>query len=76
MMQDRPPGWGGFVALRRKPETKPKRHGNWLHGGRSKAGREAGHDLRRVLAFLRNGTPMPSLRRPLGWRGLVRLRCE
>jgi hypothetical protein len=72
MIRNNPTGWAGFIALRHEPVAQPKRHGNWKHGGYSKAGREAGRRLRLVTACLRRGGSSPcegrSEPRPLSQR--------
>ena len=37
-LRNAPSGWAAFRALRQTPaKIRPARHGNWRHGGRSKA---------------------------------------
>lgn len=73
MIPNRPPGWAGFIALRRKPVTPPKRHGNCKHGHWTKAGIASARELRLVLRCLRTGTWLPMFDKPprVGWRGVV-----
>jgi hypothetical protein len=83
MRRNTPPGWAGFIASRRKPETKPKGHANTTHGCRSRAAREAMAECRAIVrAFkaLTKGRELPGELsflqhpRPDGWRGFVRAR--
>ena len=77
MTRNRPAGWAGFIALRRRPMTQPKRHGNRKHGHWTKAGIASARELRMLLVCWRSGgrvmpPPQPV---PLGWRGFVRKRA-
>ena len=74
-----PAGWAAFRVLRQEPgRVRPRWHGNWKHGARSKRGREAAREVRfilrvadsprlflRVPDFLLNRWFPP---RPMGWR--------
>jgi hypothetical protein len=53
MPSNLPSGWVAFRALRRaSAKPRPTRHGNWKHGGQSRAGLEQERKLRLVLRLL------------------------
>jgi hypothetical protein len=73
MIRSHPSGWTDFMALRRVPETQPKRHRSWRHGAYSKDSSKATHKARLLIARVRLGVPLPSVeaaieRRPLSER--------
>lgn len=48
-----PAGWAAFRALRQTPTRhRPKRHGNWKYGGRSRLGRQQMRETRLLLRVL------------------------
>ena len=76
-----PAGWAAFRALRQTPAPhRPKRHGNWKHGARSRLGMEEWRELRVMLRILDAPRVGAGLRvpgvlewlfkpRPAGWGG-------
>lgn len=81
-----PAGWAAFRAIRQTPgRQRPKRHGNWKHGGRSRFGIDQGRKLRAMLRIIdapRRGVGLvvPSVLgwlfplRPLGWAHFTKQR--
>lgn len=83
-----PNGWAAFRALRQTPARhRPKRHGNWQHGGRSRFGIDEGRKLRLMLRLIAApgaglGLAAPSFLewlappRPVGWGGFRNRRSD
>lgn len=72
-----PAGWAAFQALRQRPAPiRPRLHGNWRHGMRSKRGREDAALVRLLVRVLRRPSLAPdwlleTAPRPMGWRGYL-----
>ena len=74
-----PGGWAGYALARPDtlPRYQPKRHGKWVHGGRSRTHAETMGTIRWCMRLLRltirpTGFPPPfepaAMARPVGWR--------
>lgn len=86
--RNEPGGWAAFRALRQTPAPhRPKRHGNWKHGARSRFGIEEGRKIRETLRILDAPSVGAVLRvpgalawlfppRPIGWGGYRLRRCD
>jgi hypothetical protein len=73
MIPNCPPGWGGFIVLRRTPMTPLKEHENRKHGYWTRAVVACARELRLILRWLRIGGRVqvevgPG---PFGWRGFI-----